>query len=1177
MKASYSNLKQTKLYLKKDSLLFLFLCMLSFSKIHAQKFDLFSTITGEGKEMIQVGEHIYISGVFNSSINFGTTTLTTPSANVFNIYLAKYDTLGNFIWAQKGGNTTAPIPSSSNYIEDEPTDIAADDQGNIYLTGVFEGDSCHWGNLSLSDSLKGFNSKSGFLAKFNSTGKTLWLNRLGSKNFKYYAASSINIDFGKKYLFISGRYQLPLVYGASNTLIKTSPGVVDDQGVWVAKIDSAGNMIQNEVVVTLDTINRTRGNVFSSEIEVINDSSFILSLTLFPSNNTEIFSIGSTQTFSAQSLIGTLDAFVIAKFSSFTNCDWIVHSKNDFQIVPGVRVVADNSGVVYFTGNYGGDSLLVQNMKLKRGSNYIKPSFPLFYGKIDAAGNLQELNSFENIRNSAKIGMNNKSEIIFTGSFRDSIRVGGKVLTSNGGIDVYLINTDSAFTPNWYQVGGGAGNDFMEAISSNNTSSVFFFLRYNGLAQFGSRYIAGNGSFETSLFGKLSECTNAPPKITFIGDTSLCLGDSVQLYTQAEPFSLIQWRKNNANLFGENFRDLPVGDSGIYDVITNQSGCIDTSASVNVAVEPFIASSLTLPDTLCENEIITLGGGTPAGGVYFGIGVQDSIFIASIAGIGTTTINYTYNNVGCSDTTSQAVVILTAPKPQISGAQQVCAFDSTSSYSTASNSGASYSWSLSGGSITSGQSSNSILVDWGAAGQGIVSLSVINANGCDTTVIDSIDIVSPSIAATIVGADSACANSINYTYSVATPSLFYNWTVTGGRIISGIGSSSIAVKWNNTSQGYLAVQLFNSCGSNATFYDTVSVFTKPTPLLTGDSSLCPNSSGVSYSAASSGMVYNWKVDTGGTIVSGQNTSSIVVDWSSSAGLKSVKLIETNANGCADSVSKAVTILASDSSSISANICQGASYSFGGGNLSASGIYYDTLIASNGCDSIVILTLNVLSNSSSALSASICQGGTYTFKNNTLSTAGTYLDTMVSSNGCDSIITLNLSIQAQLNDTVLINKDTLVAAQIGATYQWLECDTVNNTFISINGATNRYFVPNNLDYYAVSIGLNACIDTSLCYQGSISVGGIKNSAEQSNFNIYPNPTNNYVTLKGSTKTTEILTLEIRSISGQLILNRMISPQGNQFNTRIDLSSYGKGIYFLRLIGREQTIIKKVVVK
>src|SRR5262249_34986264 len=76
-----------------------------------------------------------------------------------------------------------------------------------------------------------------------------------------------------------------------------------------------------------------------------------------------------------------------------------------------------------------------------------------------------------------------------------------------------------------------------------------------------------------------------------------------------------------------------------------------------------------------------------------------------------------------------------------------------------------------------------------------------------------------------------------------------------------------------------------------------------------------------------------------------------------------------------------------SSSFSESICNGESYFFNNQTLTVSGAYKDTFTTSNGCDSIVTLTLTVDNSFASSFSHSICSGSSYFFNGQNLSTSG----------------------------------------------------------------------------------------------------------------------------------------------------------------------------------------------
>lgn len=110
-------------------------------------------------------------------------------------------------------------------------------------------------------------------------------------------------------------------------------------------------------------------------------------------------------------------------------------------------------------------------------------------------------------------------------------------------------------------------------------------------------------------------------------------------------------------------------------------------------------------------------------------------------------------------------------------------------------------------------------------------------------------------------------------------------------------------------------------------------------------------------------------------------------------------------------------LATSQQTIEYSICEGESMYLGGQNQNEEGVYYDTLQMANGCDSIVISILNVVSLMETYLDESVCQGGGVLFGGNYLQTEGVYTETITTGEGCDSLIYLNLSIVQSFLDTV----------------------------------------------------------------------------------------------------------------------------------------------------------------
>ena len=120
---------------------------------------------------------------------------------------------------------------------------------------------------------------------------------------------------------------------------------------------------------------------------------------------------------------------------------------------------------------------------------------------------------------------------------------------------------------------------------------------------------------------------------------------------------------------------------------------------------------------------------------------------------------------------------------------------------------------------------------------------------------------------------------------------------------------------------------------------------------------------------------------------------------------------TTINGCDSIATLILAVTAGFATSDTQTICNGTSYSFGTLTLISSGSYTQHFTSSAGCDSVVTLYLTVLPAVASSISATICSGVIYTFGPQTLTTSGQYTQRFTAAAGCDSIVTLTLTIQS----------------------------------------------------------------------------------------------------------------------------------------------------------------------
>jgi hypothetical protein len=126
---------------------------------------------------------------------------------------------------------------------------------------------------------------------------------------------------------------------------------------------------------------------------------------------------------------------------------------------------------------------------------------------------------------------------------------------------------------------------------------------------------------------------------------------------------------------------------------------------------------------------------------------------------------------------------------------------------------------------------------------------------------------------------------------------------------------------------------------------------------------------------------------------------------------------TTDDGCDSLVTLDLTIEPALEETIEVEICQGSEYDFHGQILDEAGSYVAELTTTEGCDSIVTLNLTIAPLLEGTEEVSICQGHTYNFHGTDLDESGIYTEMLTTSDGCDSLVTLDLTIEPALEETI----------------------------------------------------------------------------------------------------------------------------------------------------------------
>ncbi|MBK9730702.1 MAG: T9SS type A sorting domain-containing protein [Chitinophagaceae bacterium] len=273
-----------------------------------------------------------------------------------------------------------------------------------------------------------------------------------------------------------------------------------------------------------------------------------------------------------------------------------------------------------------------------------------------------------------------------------------------------------------------------------------------------------------------------------------------------------------------------------------------------------------------------------------------------------------------------------------------------------------------------------------------------------------------------------------------------------------------------------------------------------------------------------------------------------------AGIYTVHLVA--GNGCDSTITLTLTVHPNYETILNATICEGNTFPFNGNEIDSTGTYMANLLATTGCDSMITLHLEVLPIMNTEISENICEGETFLFNGMTLNTAGDYSAALISNSGCDSLVTLHLT-ETIINAAVMQSNDTLFATGNGS-IQWILCESG----LPIPGADQTIFIPIQAGTYAAVFTNGNCSDTTVCKYYTVI------NAPVANFNVevYPNPAREKITIQISDYSFPV-TAELRNVFGELIEQKEFSKI-----VTFELQELPSGIYFLPIFSTNNSVIK-----
>jgi len=297
---------------------------------------------------------IYIAGNFSGTLSFGSDSLVNSSITGNDIFVAKYDSIGNFLWAR----------SVKGLYNKYAQSITVDHSGNLVLAGEFTGNTIMIDTVSLQNN----SGQTSFIARYSANGNVIWAKSATSSNVcRVYGVSTDSLGN----IYSTGTFDGLSVSFGTKTL--TSPGIGSFY-LYVTKFDSLGNALW---------ANKGAGYVLNSKVATdAQGNSYLCGTFLNASITFGAFTLTNTN-------VNYSEMFVV-KYASNGTCVWARREGNIYDEYAS-DIALDKSGKPSVAGYYKGGISFDFYTLSQPNSGFTNDGFVVAY---DSAGVVQWANSF---------------------------------------------------------------------------------------------------------------------------------------------------------------------------------------------------------------------------------------------------------------------------------------------------------------------------------------------------------------------------------------------------------------------------------------------------------------------------------------------------------------------------------------------------------------------------------------------------------------------------------------------------------------------------------------------------------------------------------------------------------------------------------------------------------------
>jgi len=232
-------------------------------------------------------------------------------------------------------------------------------------------------------------------------------------------------------------------------------------------------------------------------------------------------------------------------------------------------------------------------------------------------------------------------------------------------------------------------------------------------------------------------------------------------------------------------------------------------------------------------------------------------------------------------------------------------------------------------------------------------------------------------------------------------------------------------------------------------------------------------------------------------------------------------------------------------------------------VSSTTIYYVEDNAGGGCVSAprVAVTATV-NNNVTGPTETVASCGTYNWNGTDYGTSGTYDQVLTSAAGCDSTISLILTVDNVDLGVTQTGLNVLTSDQTGASYQWIDCATSS----PIANETNQTFTATQDGSYAVIVTLGACDEQSACTD---LLFADMNELATDLISVYPNPSNGIFLVDLSN--VDATNIHVFNTFGEEVYASKCS--GNSVS--VNLKDNALGVYIVQVETNKGTVTQRIV--